>query len=343
MSRTKLEDSIYQLKGKTIAIVYIFENDNNAGMQHFFIWKSTILSQWMMAIESLQCIPFIIDVRTFVDKAMNRTLPHIDYVLNMNSGTNDLSAMALIPSTCSILGIPCIPCTANTIIAGENKTFSNAIAEYEYLKVPLRLDICEPNGIFRPNNLGNSMGVRRDNTKSIENGLYQQFINGYDITIPLVYNPLKGKQDFLPALIYLPENKELSWYNGEEAKRTRSGYSFAKIELCRELQDSFLNFVQTIGVTTFCRIDARFRQDKPIQDISSIRIDNSDDCYFVEINVMPTIRPNNNFAYAFSLIQQNSIFFDVIAMIKKIFNHCDIYMFLLVCSMLSSDQTKTKY
>lgn len=78
----------------------------------------------MVAIEDLRCHLLIIDVRTFVEKAMNKTLPHIDYVLNMNFGTFDLSAMALIPSTYSVLGIPCIPCSANTIIEGENKLFS---------------------------------------------------------------------------------------------------------------------------------------------------------------------------------------------------------------------------
>lgn len=104
--RRKFKNEIYQLKGRTIALVYIFEDDNEYGMNHFFIWKSNILSQWMVAIEDLRCHLLIIDVRTFVEKAMNKTLPHIDYVLNMNSGTFDLSAMALIPSTCSVLGIP---------------------------------------------------------------------------------------------------------------------------------------------------------------------------------------------------------------------------------------------
>ena len=335
LTKETIKEKIFCLRGKTIAIVYIYVNDNEAGMNHFFIWKSKILSKWMEAVEKIDCQLFLIDVRTFVDKAMNKTLPHIDYVLNMNSGTYDLSAMALVPSTCSILGIPCIPCTANTIIAGENKLLSNALAEYNDINGPKRLPFSNPNGIFRPKNLGNSMGVRRGPIESTDEGLYQEFINGYDVTIPMVYNPYVCRQDFLPALVYMPTNRDLTWYNGENVKKTRSGYSFGRIELCTELQNDILKFVNDIEVSSFCRIDARFKHSAIISDESAIKIEDPADFYFVEINVMPTIRPDNNFAYSFSLLDPTNTFTELVNSVKELFGECEVYMFLLICSMLA--------
>lgn len=192
---------------------------------------------------------------------------------------------------------PCIPCSANTIIEGENKLFSNAIAKYDDLNVPARLDFSDPHGIFRLNNLGNSMGVKCGPIDITENGLYQTFIDGYDVTVPLVYNPLMGQQDFLPSVIFIPDNNNLKWYNGEEAKKDRSGYTFGQIELCNALKKNILKLVNDMNITSFCRIDARFHRNNELARDTMFSIDNPNDFYFIEINVMPTIRPRNNFTY----------------------------------------------
>ena len=117
-----------KIRGKTIAIVYIFEGENAPGFKHYWIWKSDIITGWMNAVQELECLPFILDVRTFIQKAINQTLPHIDFVLNLNCGSYDLSSMSLVPSMCSFLSIPCIPCDACSILTSENKRISNLIA-----------------------------------------------------------------------------------------------------------------------------------------------------------------------------------------------------------------------
>lgn len=141
----EISREIQKIKGKTVAVVYTFEGDTSGGLDHFFIWRSSIISNWLNAIEELHCLPLIIDVRTFLDKAVNKTLPHIDYVLNLNTGTTDLSVMALIPAVCSSLEIPCIPCNAVTIVTGENKQLSNLIANSIGLQVPQTLNKSDPN------------------------------------------------------------------------------------------------------------------------------------------------------------------------------------------------------
>lgn len=104
--------------------LYIFEGDNDSGFSHFFIWKGKILTEWINAIEELHCLPLILDVRTFIDKAINKTLPHIDYVLNMNSGTNDLSVMALVPSVCCSINL------GNSL--GVKRGFNDKIFKYAH-------------------------------------------------------------------------------------------------------------------------------------------------------------------------------------------------------------------
>jgi len=336
----KCKDDFSKIKGKTIALVYIFQGDDSSGFSHFFIWKSNVLTKWMLAIEELHCLPLIIDVRTFVDKAINNTLPHIDYVLNMNSGTNDLSSMALVPSICSSIAVPCIPCNAVTIVTGESKSLSNHIAKALGLNVPSVLENDNPNGIFRPINLGNSMGVKRGTPKSTNNGIYQQFIPGYDITTPIAYNFITCKMELLPTVMYIPNVQDVNWFNGEDTKITRQGYSFKIVNLSPEIQKKYLSLVNELSINTFCRIDARVKCFDNAYHNSSNNEVAFNDTYFVEINVMPTIRDNNNFVYSFESIPKGSTFYECIQVQKNLFGTISLNSFLLAGSMLANSKTK---
>mgnify|MGYP004475134079 CR=1 FL=1 len=335
MTLDALKKSFYQIKGKTIALVYTFQGDTSNGLEHFFIWKSKILSKWMIAVEDLHCLPLILDVRTFIDKAINGTLPNVDFVLNLNTGTFDLSVMALVPSTCSALGIPCIPCNAVSIVTGENKLLSNLIAESIGLHVPKNVPENESSGIFRPINLGNSLGVKRGFDNITYNGIYQEFISGYEITTPAVYNSITGKMDLLPTVMYLPDNKDLDWYNGEEVKKKRLGYSFRLVNLEDKLKEKYLNLINTLSIQTFCRIDARVKCSEDIFFNSSYNMVLDENTYFIEINVMPTIRDNNNFVYSFQSVSENDSLYSCITTQRDSFGDVNVYSFLLASSMMS--------
>ena len=155
------KNKLIELKGKTIALVYIFEKETADGFNHFLIWKDKVLTGWLSAIYELNCLPYIIDVRTFMQKASCGTLPHIDYVINLNSGCISLSTMGLVPSICSFLNIPCIPCDTNAILATENKKISNFIAIGTNLQIPKFLDKYNNFGIYRPLSMGNSIGIEK--------------------------------------------------------------------------------------------------------------------------------------------------------------------------------------
>lgn len=196
---------LQSIQGKTIAIVYIFEGEDAPGFRHYHVWKSDVITLWMNAVQSLHCIPLLLDVRTFVEKALNKTMPKIDFVINLNCGSCELSSMSLIPATCAFIGIPCIPCNAATIVTGENKWISNLIAGGIGLKVPKKLEPSDKRGIYRPLNLGSSFGVRRGKIpEGATDGLYQEFLPGYDITTPIVYNPLKEDFDIFQVLSIYP-------------------------------------------------------------------------------------------------------------------------------------------
>lgn len=336
LSVEQFKDAFCFIKGKTIAMVYIFEGDNSSGFSHFFIWKSNILAKWMNAIQELNCLPLILDVRTFVDKAMNKTLPHIDYVLNMNSGTYDLSSMALVPATCSSIGVPCIPCNAVSIVTGENKLLSNLIAQSSGLNVPAPLSTDDEDGIFRPINLGNSMGVIRGMNNNYEQGIYQRFIQGYDITTPIVYNAITQEMDVLPTVMYLPDRKDINWFNGENEKITRKGYRFRIIELDNKTKEHYLNLVKTMSLQIFCRIDARVAcmESGYYHNHTNNKV-SFDDVNFIEINVMPTIRDNNNFNYSFDHIDTSSSFYPCVTSQKELVGSINLHSFLLASSMLS--------
>jgi len=336
----QFKENFKKVRGKTIAIVYVFEGDNSSGFKHFFMWKSNVLTKWMNAVQELHCMPLILDVRTFVDKAINKTLPYIDYVLNMNSGTYDLSSLALVPATCSSIGVPCIPCNAVSVVTGESKLLSNLIANSIGIKVPQVLDSKNENGIFRPMNLGNSLGVKRGFDCRGNVGIYQEFIEGYDITTPVAYNALTQKMELLPTVVFLPHTEDTNWFFGEEAKTTQAGYVMRTVCLDKETQNKYIELTETLSIQSFCRIDARVKcmengfYHDPINKTVSF-----DDVYFVEINTMPTIRENNSFCFSFDAVDPEHIFYSLIKAQEAEMGEININSFLLASSMLSFIKT----
>lgn len=330
---------IYFLQGKTIGVIYTYEGEDAPGFGHYHYWKSDIISNWLTAIQQLRCRPYILDVRTFVEKAIASTLPHLDFVLNLNCGGRELSPMALIPSICSFFHIPCIPCDAVAILAGENKRISNLVAAATGLRIPQDLSRDEIDGFFRPLNLGSSIGVKRGPLSGNEQeGLYQEFIIGYDITTPIVYNPYIDKMDFLPTVIYMPpEENDSNWFLGEIQKDTRSGFRRdAILMLSDELKCKYLELIKNLSINTFCRIDARIKCNtkKQLSKIieSPLKLD---DVYFIELNPMPTVWVNNAFSHSFLSINENHSFIPYMNLLSDFVPEKNLYNLLLSVSMLS--------
>lgn len=323
------------IRGKVIAVVYIFENEDANGFGHYDIWKSEVISGWLNAIESIKCIPYILDTRTFINKAMNRTLPIIDYVINLNAGNDNLSTLGLIPSICSFLDIPCIPCDTTAVITGENKKISNFIAEKVGLQVPKRAVPGSKGSIFRPLNYGSSRGVRKGVISELIDGIYQEFIPGFDITTPLMFNPMTKKLELLPTLIYKSDTDDTEWFLGENEKMTHSGFKRYPINIITyDLAQKYKELADAFMIKTFCRIDARVLapQKDSFECIKTNGI-NAENTYFIEMNPMPTIRISNNFSDSMKFVDASNSFYEPWNSYKNEFSNENEIGFILYCAI----------
>lgn len=328
--------------GKVIAVVYIFENEDAAGFGHYDIWKSEVITGWLNAIEAIKCIPYILDTRTFVNKAMNRTLPVIDYVINLNAGNDNLSTLGFLPSICSFLGIPCIPANTNSVIVGENKKVANCIAEDIGVKIPQELLPDSKDGIFRPLNYGSSRGVKRGYSEKEIPGIYQEFIPGFDITTPLMFNPATQKMELLPTLIYQSSPNSTEWYLGENEKATHSGFKRYPVnKISSELAIKYQELADAFMITTFCRIDARIRTERS-EDFEHLRADgiNLENTYFIEMNPLPTIRMGNNYSDSMKYINQDNPFYEPWNIYQNQFSTTNEIGFILCCAMKGLSKSK---
>lgn len=283
--------------GETIAVVYVFEGDDALGYEHYDAWKSDVICSWLQAIQEMHCLPLIMDLRTFMQKSLDRSLPHIDYVINLNNGTYSLSTLGLLPSLCAYLSIPCIPCNTVQIIAGENKKISNLIATNNSLTVPKDVVSHGKSGIYRPVNLGSSCGVHRSKRPvDITDALFQEFIPGFDLTTPIMYNPLAEELHVLPAIMYIPENRDINWFLGETEKSEHAGYYKHPVYIENEIKGKFIQMCKWLGIKTYCRIDCRVlcRTVQELDDYTQKPIP-FDRIRFLEINPMPTVKTNINF------------------------------------------------
>lgn len=337
------QNILKKIIGKTIAIVYIFEGESAPGFEHYHIWKSDVISEWLKAIQELKGLPFILDVRTFVEKAIANTLPCIDYVINLNCGSCELSSMGLIPSLCSFLGIPCIPCDTVSIITGENKKVSNFIAKAIGLNVPKNFTPQNTNGIYRPLNFGSSFGVKRvDSIDCSNTGIYQEFIYGYDVTTPFIFNPITQKMEPLPTIIYLPDNDDKKWFFDENAKKTKSGYKRHIItEIEQNLIAQYQSLIECLSIKTFCRIDARVKcnVDEKIENIADYKL-KEQSTYFVEINSMPTIHEGNSFDFSYNAISSEHSIYPFMVLLKDNVPTMSAHSLLLACSILAYTKAK---
>ena len=300
----KTNQALKRIEGKTIAIVYIFEKENALGYDHFYIWKDEHITAWISAIYELKCIPYIMDLRTFMYKASNNSLPQIDYVLNLNNGCIDLSTMSLVPSICSFLNIPCIPCNSLTMLCCENKEISNCVVKNSKIRVPQDV-ISNSIGIYRPKSLGNSSGVTIGNNNG--NGLYQEFISGYDVTIPFLFNPYSSKLEAMPATIYLPDSLDPNWIYTEKSKIDDKGFKTINYEICNDdIISELKKTLDTLEVNTFARIDARIKVYDNKLNTNIIKEELSlESFYFIEINAMPTIENGDGFDIALQYILES--------------------------------------
>ena len=229
-------------------------------------------------------------------------------------------------------------------MATENKKISNYVAIGNSIQTPKFLDLDNNYGIYRPTNLGNSIGIEKKHfTEFNKAGIYQEFIPGYDITIPVAYNYLTQELDILPPTLYFPQTHNPNWIFDEKTKEKDEGLTrlqFTEIE--KETKCELLKLFRTFGIKTYGRIDVRLKEENLLSgDVVKMPF-TFKNCYFLEINSMPTIESCDGFDLAFNavLLNEKHSFYGCARNYVDNIKHPTINGFLLACSMLSLSTSK---
>lgn len=332
------------INGKTIAIVYTYEGDSISGAEKYDFWEGDVISDWVHGAYELRTMPFIIDARTFVEKSMNNTLPPIDFVVDLNDGYYDISSLALIPSVCAYKGLPCIPCNASLLLMGENKYISNILAKNFGFSLPKAFSKPTKESISRPFCYGSSCGVAKGvpctETRKTEI-LIQEFVQGFDVTVPVLYCPTDDDMTVLPAVAYRPNNYDPQWFLGEQEKKEHSGYQKQLVSIDNKSKEMIKDFAKQIGVTTYCRIDFRCMCDTASKMKSILASGcNWNDLKFIEINPLPTIKENINFFNSLGNITPEHPIAQCLDAYYNKTRNATLTGFVLSCSIIASAKAK---
>lgn len=276
---------------------YSIRKESAPGYSIYESWKSDVISSWMVAVDELGAIPLVLDARTFISKVVNTTMPQIDYVINLCNGLKDIPVLGAVPAVCAFDALPCIPNNAKTIMIGEDKRISNHLATLSGINIPRETSIESDNGIIRPISFGSSIGVMKTPVpRPTYDYICQEFIEGYDVTVPIMYNPLYEDFEVLPGVLYLPCHADPEWFLGEEEKQLHTAYEKVGIEIPVSIQKNLLSLAKLFQVDTYCRVDTRIRTSEILSRdrIPSFSFELKD-LYFLEINTMPTIKEGINF------------------------------------------------
>jgi hypothetical protein len=302
-----------------VGIVYSFEPSKNITKIWYDKWRTDVISSYGYALENLGATPYYIDVDSFCRQASSSTLPLLDCIFNLNAGITPISNWAFVPSVARWHNIPTCPCESDTIIIGESKDISYLIAKEERFNIPNCYSLQEIRHlplsteiIKKPLYLGGSVGIElikpsarlSSNMNDKDDVIYEEFISGYDLTVPVVFNPMTNDLSTCPAILYLPSCRESHlWFHNEKTKRTFKGYKKKTIILPNKVNMKIQRLAQRFNIQTFCRLDFRLKRTVPVKDIRGNDI-SSDDIFFMEINPMPTLRFGINMLQSIEAIDE---------------------------------------
>jgi hypothetical protein len=259
------------------------------------------------AISALGIEPYIVDVDNYLvtDKLSSG---EIDLVVNLNSGATPISNVALVPSIAEWHRIPCFPNSADVLLVGERKDVCKQFFS-EWFHTPrdlTRLEISEGSVplIAKPKTMGNSRGVTRTLPKS-ETGqltapqptlppdmIIEEFIEGYELTIPVIFDALEKDYIVLPGILYLPEVEQPTrWFLSYEDKIKRKIQVERRVlTLTAGVVDALKEASRAFQFQCLARFDFRWRTESPTLQSPTV-----DDLFFLEINCHPTLKTNVNF------------------------------------------------
>lgn len=249
------------------------------------------------------------DENAFIKLKENRK--NIDLVFNIAEGLKGDARESQIPLFCEVLGIPYTHSSPTVHAIKLDKEFTKYLLEgAQLVKVPGRTNFPL---IVKPNKEGSSKGIMDANvvynkeqleerTRAISETiggeiLVEEYIDGREFTVsvignenPVVLPIVEQKFDFLPKGMNKMASYELKWFYEDTLKDLRDAYDCpAKIDknLEKEIEDTSIAIYKFLGVRDCARID--------------YRLDKNENLYFLEINTLPGMIPDEKVISYFPL------------------------------------------
>lgn len=289
------------IKQQVWAVVYSYDPPKCSRSLWFDRWRFDVINDYVEAVAFLGAEPLIIDVDSFIVSEKLRSR-EIDFVVNLNSGAKPLSNLGLVPSIAEWHGIPCFPNASDVLLAGERKDICKRFFD-AWFNIPAAVSVETAAAgmekfIVKPKTLGNSQMVSRALPAGPEwrswsrTMIIEEFIEGYEVTVPVIFDALSDEYVPLPPILYIPEvANPAEWFLSYEDKMNRA----IKIErriatLGAEVLDALVESSRAFDFKGLARFDFRWRTKTP--DELPIH---KNDLWFLEINCLPTLRTDVNF------------------------------------------------
>lgn len=231
----------------------------------------------------------------------------IDLVFNIAEGQYGDARESWVPIACEILKIPYTHSTPTVHALKLNKELAKLAVAGLGIKVPKKYP-CEFPVIIKPNAEGSSVGVFNDNVvdssqkleariqdlrkKGLKGELLiEQYIDGREFTVSLIGNReslqvlpiIEQKFDMLEPGMKKIAGYELKWLVEDKLADLKKAY-----DCPANLKDEIRDMINETSKRIFNGLEVR--------DCARIdyRMDNKNNLYFIEINTLPGINPDEN-------------------------------------------------
>jgi hypothetical protein len=301
-SEKEIQQRLEAFRGRSAGIVYSFEPETAVQKIWYDRWHSDVIFFYGQCIEIAGLHPYFIDVTSFCRQALTNELPGLVCAFNLNAGITPIAHWTVMPSVSLWAGIEPMPARADVLIVGERKDTANLIARDAGLQIPRTFAVSELNSLpsdlllmKKPRDLGGSVGIVTFTPKNPPDlgsnvpFLIQQFVLGYDLTVPVLYSPTAGMHIAPVGTLYVPDDTtDTTWFHDEKSKLARRGYTKRIVSLPTDVQSILIAVAERMELGAYARFDLRISREGDLDNIQP------DDLWFLEVNPLPTLRAGIN-------------------------------------------------
>lgn len=351
LAADEIQQKINALHGRAAGVIYGFKGSGYFNRIWYDHWGSSVISSYGGALEELGLQPFFVDVETFCKLAFDRQLPDLVCTFNLNAGVTPITHWSMVPAVSAWFDIPTMPATADVLTICERKDTATLIAkasEYSVAQTYSSITIQNlPDNkqiIIKPRDLGGSVGIKKMSVEEYldqdctydPTDIIQDFISGYDLTVPVVFQPSTNRYRCPAGVLYIPDNPDdQNWWHSEGSKSSGSGYTKIVVELGDNFEDKMQIFARNCQLGPYSRVDFRISTDGPILIEGSL---NRPNFTFIEVNPLPTLRSGINFLNVVESTPFRKCFTVEFGALKSAFgNEVSAHALVLACALCRLD------